>query len=618
MKDSLVRAVRRASFTAALVGGFAGAIAVVCSPVLAQPTPCAVGSVPQNAYSLQLATASYFGLGATDAIYAAEFAPDCTLLIGGRATVANGSFTDLANVGNPLAAGATTGSLARLSTDGTQLLARSQFGAQVNDLAVSQSSGDVAVASDVALAVVAADLQTVRWSVSGNAARVAMTEDGRVAVLFGKTLRVYDAVGSERFSNAFSDAQVNDVAYDGASGLVFVTGFAQRDGGSCSQLQVAWIRAYDGTTGALRWRAFDYPQSIADQHGDCADTRGRLLTIGGDGKLYFAGTSAGGNAIFRWDAQARATSAPIYPVTVVWPSAPNVKPGNDFYVDAFNTRSNHISYVARFDPASGRQEAGFFLLTRLSSSAGNTIEPRAIAADENGRVFVGGFAASAIANRTQTALNGTTLAAYAGSDAWLLITSPDYSARDTWVAFNNGGQGTVFAIAASRGAVALGAQVTVAPLFTAANALQPTAPSTGLRSGYFASFAVPASTPPCWLDVDANGVVSASRDGFPLLRSMLALPAAQWLTASGMSSANAHVARTRALLARSTHTLDIDGNGVVEAATDGVLLLRALLGFRDASLTSGALGVAPPSGRWRNTAPLIRSYLLSQCVALPD
>jgi hypothetical protein len=606
---------------------FQGAMRCVCalailflSPhAVGQTTSCAAGQAPQNAYSLQLSTASYFGLGTTDAAYATEFAPDCTLLVGGRTTIANGTFSDLPSVGDPLAsiASATTGSVARLSADGTQLLARSRFGAQVNDLAVSQTTGDIAVASDVALAVVAADLRTVRWAVNGNAARVAMTTDGRVAALFGKTLRVYDAAGTERFFNTFGDAQVSDVAFDAASGLVFVTGFAQRDGGGCSQLQVAWIRAYDGASGTLRWRAYDYPQNVADQHSDCADTRGRLVAMGGDGKLYFGGTSAGGNAIFRWDAQARLTAAALYPATAVWPSAPNVKPGNDFHVDAYNTRSNHITYMARFDPANGRQEAGFFLLTRLSSTLGNTIEPRAIAADEHGRVFVGGFAASAIANRSQTALNGTPLAAYAGSDAWLLVTSLDYAARDTWVAFNNGGQGTVFAIAASRGAVAIGAQVAVAPLFATANALQATSPSTGVRSGYFATFGLPASTPPCWFDVDANGSISATRDALPLMRSMLTLPSSQWLTASGIASANAHGARTRALLARSTHALDVDGNGVVEPHTDGVLLLRALYGFNDTSLIAGALGVPSASGGWRNSASAIRSYLQTQCVTLP-
>lgn len=40
-------------------------------------------------------------------------------------------------------------------------------------------------------------------------------------------------------------------------------------------------------------------------------------------------------------------------------------------------------------------------------------------------------------------------------------------------------------------------------------------------------------------------------------------------------------------------SLDLDANGSVDAATDGVLLLRALLGFSGNALTAGALGASP-------------------------
>ncbi|TAG80103.1 MAG: hypothetical protein EAZ21_09000, partial [Betaproteobacteria bacterium] len=451
----------------------------------ANAAPCATGFPSPTAHTVSVQTASYFGKGATDALFAAEFAPDCTLLLAGRVTNGSNTFTDVTNVGNPLSAIAagTTGTVARLSTDGTVLIARSVFGAQVNDLAVSRTSGDVAVASDIGLAVVASDLRTLRWSVAGGVNRVSITGDGRVAALFGKTLRVYSAVGVQLFEVAFGDALVGDVAIDSVSGLAFVTGFAQRDGSSCSQLQVAWIRAYElSGSGALRWRAYDYPRGVADAHGDCADTRGRFIAMGDDGKLYFVGTSAGGNAIYRWTPQSRAMIDAHLPSTSVWPSAANVTPDGDNYVQAFNTASNHISYVARFDPLSGRHEMGFFLLSRLgvasdSNPRGNTIEPRAIAADAEGRVYVGGISAYQIKNRELAAINGTPLPAYAGDDAWLLITSPDYSKRDVWVAFNQGGKATIHGIAASRGAVAVAAAVTLAPMFVSGNAIQTSPPS---------------------------------------------------------------------------------------------------------------------------------------------
>jgi murein DD-endopeptidase MepM/ murein hydrolase activator NlpD len=53
---------------------------------------------------------------------------------------------------------------------------------------------------------------------------------------------------------------------------------------------------------------------------------------------------------------------------------------------------------------------------------------------------------------------------------------------------------------------------------------------------------------------------------------------------------------------------DIDGNGSVSAATDGVLLLRYLLGLRGVALTSGAVG----AGATRATADLLEPFIASK------
>ena len=52
---------------------------------------------------------------------------------------------------------------------------------------------------------------------------------------------------------------------------------------------------------------------------------------------------------------------------------------------------------------------------------------------------------------------------------------------------------------------------------------------------------------------------------------------------------------------------DIDGNGTVDAATDGVLMTRYMLGLRGDALIAGVLG----SGATRNTAKLVTDYLQS-------
>ncbi len=52
--------------------------------------------------------------------------------------------------------------------------------------------------------------------------------------------------------------------------------------------------------------------------------------------------------------------------------------------------------------------------------------------------------------------------------------------------------------------------------------------------------------------------------------------------------------------------LDIDGNGELDAVTDGLLISRWLLGFRGNALVDNAVAT---TGATRNTAPLIEAYL---------
>jgi alpha-tubulin suppressor-like RCC1 family protein len=56
-------------------------------------------------------------------------------------------------------------------------------------------------------------------------------------------------------------------------------------------------------------------------------------------------------------------------------------------------------------------------------------------------------------------------------------------------------------------------------------------------------------------------------------------------------------------------TLDIDGDGRVEATTDGLVLTRALLGFSGPSVVANALGVGAQRTSWRD----IRAHLVRSC-----
>lgn len=128
----------------------------------------------------------------------------------------------------------------------------------------------------------------------------------------------------------------------------------------------------------------------------------------------------------------------------------------------------------------------------------------------------------------------------------------------------------------------------------------------------------------CNLDVDGD-------QAFDRIDAQLALrhlfgyaPAA---LREGLPTSDACVTRTGASLAAFIDTqrtpvaalgnlapLDLDGNGRVEALTDGLMLLRVTLGLTGTAVTANALGDAPTRSDWA----AIRTYLNGQCgLSLP-
>ncbi len=115
--------------------------------------------------------------------------------------------------------------------------------------------------------------------------------------------------------------------------------------------------------------------------------------------------------------------------------------------------------------------------------------------------------------------------------------------------------------------------------------------------------AVIGATQGCVLDVDGDGVISATSDGLMILRAMLGLSdtaVTQGATVSGAPRT------TWTQIAPFVHlaALNIDGSGNASAATDGVLLLRAMFGFTGSAVTNGVT-----ARTWAD----IRTYLNSQC-----
>lgn len=94
----------------------------------------------------------------------------------------------------------------------------------------------------------------------------------------------------------------------------------------------------------------------------------------------------------------------------------------------------------------------------------------------------------------------------------------------------------------------------------------------------------------CSLDIDGNGQADALTDGVLLLRGMFGFTGDE-LTSGALSQNTVYVTPEDILLRMEGlgSLIDIDDDGRTDALTDGLLILRYLLGFRGESLISGAL-----------------------------
>ncbi|MEO7253360.1 MAG: hypothetical protein ABIZ64_03860 [Casimicrobium sp.] len=109
----------------------------------------------------------------------------------------------------------------------------------------------------------------------------------------------------------------------------------------------------------------------------------------------------------------------------------------------------------------------------------------------------------------------------------------------------------------------------------------------------------------CVLDVDGNNSITAMTDGLMLLRVMLGLTDDAVINGATVSGAPR---TTWAQIQPFVHlaALDIDGNGSTLPASDGVMLLRAMFGLTGTAVTNGAV---VGSRTWAE----IRTYLNTNC-----
>ncbi|MEO8135779.1 MAG: autotransporter-associated beta strand repeat-containing protein [Betaproteobacteria bacterium] len=108
------------------------------------------------------------------------------------------------------------------------------------------------------------------------------------------------------------------------------------------------------------------------------------------------------------------------------------------------------------------------------------------------------------------------------------------------------------------------------------------------------------------LDIDANNQYDALTDGLMVIRYLFGLDGASVTnTAIGTGAARSSALQVVAYLNDIRPYLDADGNGAVDALTDGLLIIRNLFGLTGTPLIQGAVG----AGARRSTATAIDDYL---------
>ena len=110
------------------------------------------------------------------------------------------------------------------------------------------------------------------------------------------------------------------------------------------------------------------------------------------------------------------------------------------------------------------------------------------------------------------------------------------------------------------------------------------------------------------LDVDGNGRGDALTDGLLALRYLFGFRG-NTLTANaiGGGATRSSTAAIETHLATRLQSLDVTGNGTVDALTDGLLILRHMFGFRGDTLTANAIG----SGAIRTDPLAVATYIES-------
>lgn len=320
----------------------------------------------------RIGVAGYIGSGGDDQIAGTVVAADGVIVIAGTLD-GEPTFRPV----RPQVAGEGRGFVARLTGDAKNIQAMVRLPDGVTDLALDANGGLLVTGPSGTRRLNPVTLRT-EWQtpIGGRFARVAPGPDGQAVVLADRTVTVIRNGRSRAAWRVTADAAY-DVAFDPATELVFVTGY-QNKLADDEPLHVAYIYAFQ-LDGAREWSNYDWSGEDLAERELAGDTRGYRLAMGGDGKLYMAGESTGQRDLFAHHPQSLKRRVQLV-VT-------------DEYQSSHTSDARQVAFVGRYEPRTGHMEVGTMLLSRGADDRGQTLRPRALAADSRGRVYLGGACA---------------------------------------------------------------------------------------------------------------------------------------------------------------------------------------------------------------------------------
>jgi len=285
-----------------------------------------------------------------------------------------------------------TGIVLLMSGDGQKILSSLRLPAEILDMAMDGNENIYAASADSQILRISPSVDQISRKVDVGSAirRLDAGKDGHCAVLLSdRQIAVIDPDGKviSKFANGGTD-----VCLDSESRTVIYGGFRNahaHDGVRNWPVQICYIRGAD-YQGNEKWRNYDWStdrnsERFLNRSGNnMADTRTYRLSIGHDGQLYAAFETAGGNHLFNFNPTNIMEKA-----TVV---------GGDQWHQFYNSKMEHKTVFAKFDPASGRLHQVQQFCGRNPNGSANSVFVRdgEITASEAGHVFVSGQAAAAI------------------------------------------------------------------------------------------------------------------------------------------------------------------------------------------------------------------------------